>query len=204
VSTPPWHLRRDPRSRLKLIRHCSVGMTSSPVRKVSIATELAHRTNSSSEVFFISVRKYTRPMASAWTRVALIKISSIGPLLRVGGKSAPKTGTDTWLLAKSWWKKYEKKSRVRGLRVVKSTGLNIDTATQSFATHHAYAFATLRILVKEISLASKPSPSSFKFLRTSAPPTEASPRSRKKSHRQNCSVILYEWEVRQRCWPRNV
>ena len=122
VSTPPWHSRRDPRSRPEHIRHCSVGMTSSPVRRVSIATVLAHCTNSSSEVFFISVRKYTRPMASAWIRVALIKISSMGPLLRVGGKSAPKAGADTWLLAKSWWKKYERKSRDRGLRTVKSTG----------------------------------------------------------------------------------
>lgn len=190
MSTPPWHSRRDPQSIPKLIRHCSVGMTSSPVRRVSIATAQAHCTNSSSEVFFNSVRKYTRPMANAWIRVALIKISSIGPLLRVRGKSALKTGADTWLLAKSWWKKYERKSCVRGLRTVKSTGLNIDSATQSFAAHHAYAFATLRILVEEISLASKPSPLSFKFLRTSAPPTEASPRSRKKSHRQNCSVIL--------------
>lgn len=122
VSTPPWHSRRDPRSRPKFIRHCSVGMTSSPVRRVSIATALAHCTNSFSEVFFISVRKYTRPIASAWIRVALIKISSIGPLLCVCGKSPPKTGADTWLVAKSWWKKYERKSRVRGLRTVKSTG----------------------------------------------------------------------------------
>lgn len=119
VSTQPWHSRK--RSSNKP-RHYSVGITSSPVRSVSIATELAHCMNSSSEAFFISVRKYTRPMASVWIRVALIKISSRGPLLRVDGKSPPKTGADTWLLAKSWWKKYERKLRVRGLRTVKSTG----------------------------------------------------------------------------------
>ena len=61
-------------------------------------------------------------MASAWIRVALIKISSRGPLLRVDGRLPPKTGVSTWLLAKSWCKKYERNLRVRGLRTVKSTG----------------------------------------------------------------------------------
>jgi len=43
--------------------------------------------NSSSEAFFIFVKKYTRPIVSTWIRVALIKISSRGRLLRVRGNS---------------------------------------------------------------------------------------------------------------------
>jgi hypothetical protein len=58
--------------------------------------------NSSPEAFFISVKKYTRPMISAWIRVALIKISSRGPLVRVRGNSPLEIGVDTWLFAKSW------------------------------------------------------------------------------------------------------
>jgi hypothetical protein len=78
--------------------------------------------NSSSEPFFISVRKYTSPMARVWIRVALIKISSRGLLLRVGVGSLLRAGVDDWLFAKSCWKKCEKKSRVRGFSTVKSTG----------------------------------------------------------------------------------
>jgi len=116
-------------------------------------------------------------MARVWIRVVLIKISSRWCLLRVGVESLLRAGVDDWLFAKSCWKRCKK---VRGFSTVKSTGLNMESATQSFVTHHAYAFATLRILVEEISFTSNPSPLPF-FFRTSALPTEASPSSHRKS-----------------------
>ena len=76
---------------------------------------------------------------------------------------------------------------------------------ESFAIHHAYALATLRILAFEILSTLKPATEpSLRFFSISVPPTFVSPRSRKKSHRQNWRVILAEWEVRQSCCPAKV
>ena len=75
--------------------------------------------------------------------------------------------------------------------------LRIANVHASFAIHHAYARATFLSRVDEIpppplptSNFLPPSSSSRRFLSTSAPPTFVSPRSRRKSHKQNWSVIL--------------
>lgn len=74
---------------------------------------------------------------------------------------------------------------------------------QSLAIHHPYALATFRSLAGETLLTSNPA-SSPRFLTTSAPPTAVSPRSRRKSHKQNCSVIRCACDARQSCCPTSV
>lgn len=65
--------------------------------------------------------------------------------------------------------------------------MRIASDAESLATHHPYAFATFSILVLDILFVSNPSSSSrFIFL----PPTLFSPRSLRKSHKQNWIVTL--------------
>ena len=58
VFTLLWHLRKDLVVGGRVVfRGYSVGTMSNPVRRASIETLMAHRINSSSVPFFISVRK---------------------------------------------------------------------------------------------------------------------------------------------------
>lgn len=101
-----------------------------PVLNVSLATPLAHFTNgpSSSPRLNVSPRKYTRPIASACILLALMKISSMGPLFFVLGwvdgseLLAFGRGPDTCELMKRCVKSSLKKVWVCGLSTVKSTG----------------------------------------------------------------------------------
>jgi hypothetical protein len=139
--------------------------------------------NSASEDFFISVRKYTSPMVRVWIRVALIKISSRGLLVycawvlsTLSHSSGLRAGVNDWLFAKSCWKVREKipcsrlqYCEIYGLGVAAQlvtqrlgqhacrTNLEYGERDESFATHHAYAFAILRILAEDISFTSNPS-----------------------------------------------
>lgn len=147
--------------------------------------------------------------------------SSKGPLFLVLGKSLGfelSRGVGSCVPMRTCVNSSVKNWCVCGFRFVKSTGcrvvseniactivteertLSIARVHASFAIHHAYALATFLERVLEILPTSKLATSSFRFFNTSVPPTPVSPRSRKKSHKQNCRVMVYEWEVLQSCW----
>ena len=67
---------------------------------------------------------------------------------------------------------------------------NIVRCTASFAIHHAYILAKFSILVTIFGDVLNSGTSSSARPCISGPPTLVSPRLRRKSHRQNCSVIL--------------
>ena len=187
------------------------------VLNASFATPTAHWRNfenpsSNSKRFSgnVSERKNTNPTAKASTRETLLKTSSTAFRFRVNTRSwifEFASGVDCWLLTKIWMKSSFKKSRVWDFSLVKSTGwmiyksayhsptgrmvhtFKIIRLAQSLAIHHAYALATCCKRVFDILFTSN-STSSLAFLITAAPPTLDSPRSRKKSHKANCNVIL--------------